>query len=80
MIESLKEHKNALKCLFSKNLCKKCIVRPMCVIACEEHLVLPASIRRKLSFLYLLSSVVWLGIVFIFIFGWGKAVLWRLLS
>ncbi len=79
MIESLKEHKNALKCLFLKNPCKKCIVRPMCTAICEEHLVLPAEIRRWLSLLYLLTSVVWLGIGSIFIFGWGKAFLLKIL-
>ena len=60
VLADLKEHKIAIIDLFGRNPCKRCLVAPMCQVVCRDSLRIPSGLRRFMSFMYLLSSFVFI--------------------
>ncbi len=70
MVETYRDFINCIIILFTRDPCKRCIVRPMCSQRCETKILpLPGGLSKFIAFTNVLSNLILIGIGMLIVYS-----------
>jgi hypothetical protein len=70
MMESYADFINSIIVLFTRDPCKRCIVRPMCTQRCDAKILpLPGGLSKFIAFSNVLANLILIAMAMLFIYS-----------